>query len=105
MLHAAAAGNIGGGGILAVSEAEADALAKAMAKLIVSRGREKTAAKKIEKNGPLFGLILAFIAIYGPRALMIWKMWQAEKARKARPVAVMPSKDAAGPQPDEQKVN
>lgn len=53
---------------------------------------------KVAKHGPWFNCLLVLAAVYGPRALVLWKMWETERAnRKKRVISVMPMRSESEP--------
>lgn len=69
-------------------------LAVTLAKVIVAKGKLPRAEARIAKHGPWtnFGMVLA--TIYGPRLVMLWNMWEADRAqKKTRTLAVMPARE------------
>lgn len=83
---------------------EVRSLSIALAKVIVARGKLPKVEAAIAKRGPWTNFTLVLAAVYGPRLIMLWKMWEAERARqKKRALAVMPARedpDAAAVDPD-----
>lgn len=69
--------------------------------MIVHTGGLPKAEKKITKHGPWlnFGMVLA--AVYGPRLVMLWKLYQAERDRqKRRSLSVVPAREDPDSIPD-----
>jgi hypothetical protein len=50
--------------------------------------RSKLAAKRSKKREPWIELFFVIGAIYGPRAFVLWKMFQAQKAEGNGPKVV-----------------
>lgn len=82
--------------LFGISEDEVQNLAAGLAKLIVARGGLPKAEREIERRGPGVNFLMVLAAIYGPRLLMLWKLWDADRARrKKRVLSVMPASTAA----------
>lgn len=89
--------------ILGISEVEVQNLASGLAKVMVARGALPKAERHIRKFGPWTNFLMVLAAIYGPRFLILWKTWQAERAqRKKRVLTVIRegSDSEAAPGPD-----
>lgn len=94
-----AAAELTGIPLFGISEEEVGNLSVTLAKVIAARGGLPKASTQLAKFGPWtnFGLVLA--AVYGPRLVMLWKMWEADRARqKKRELAVMPRRDESDPE-------
>jgi len=76
--------------LLGVSEEEATYVASSLAKIMASGKRAQRKAKKVEKHSPWINLVLAIGAIYGPRAYMLWKMFQANKTSNGQGPVIVP---------------
>lgn len=80
--------------ILGISAEEVEPLAKAIARVIVAKGKLPKAEKTIEKHGPWANFALVLAAVYGPRLVMLWRLYQAERDRQnRRGIAVMPARE------------
>lgn len=85
--------------LFGINEEEVENLSVVLAKLIASRGGLPKAAALSAKHGPWTNFVLVLATIYGPRLVMLWKMWEAERARqKKHALSVMPPRGTSDPE-------
>jgi len=68
--------------------------------VIAARKRLPNAEKLLDKYGPWTNFLLILVAVYGPRLVMLWKMWEADRAREKKRLAVMPARADSEAAPD-----
>lgn len=84
-----------GAGLFQLNEEEISNLSATLTKVIVARKKLANAEAQIAKRGPWTNFSLALITIYGPRLVMLWKMWEAERARQKRAVLTIVREESA----------
>lgn len=90
--------------LLGATDEEIEFIADALANMIVSGkpAKAKRRCKRVEKESPWMGFILALAAIYGPRVFCLWKLVQAQKnaqGENPKTILEMPSPGAAADVP------
>lgn len=80
---------------MAIADEEARAIGAAFAKVVVANGSLPKKEVWMAKYGPWSNLVLSLAAVYGPRVVMLWKMWETERARQKRAVLTIVREESA----------
>lgn len=66
-------------------------LSIALAKVITTKGKLPKVEAQVKKHGPWTNFVLVLSAVYGPRLVMLWKLFDRERKRK--PVVVIHARE------------
>lgn len=81
--------------LFGISQEEVTNLSTTLAKVIAARGGLPKVEPRLVKYGPLTNFVLVLATIYGPRLVMLWKMWEQERATKKRGLTIVPARESS----------
>jgi hypothetical protein len=91
------AAELSGVSLFGLSEDEVRNLAGAAAKVIAARGKLPAVEKKIAKRGPWTNFSMVLATVYGPRLVMLWKLWETERTRQKKRLVVISREETTDP--------